>query len=175
MVRIEFPMLNSKVVQNFLRQKYFKAKTKAKKPIKPSLIVDSQSFNIRIFEDNSVSWFWLRLFRRNFPLLGKYLVDKIEDPTKIKQIEIYEKGNKLYCKLIYVVEIIEKPLSKEGTALDLNVKKLVLDTNDFLDVSRLMHRKLEHKKNKMKSRNLNNFTRDFVHKTTTTMANLLKE
>lgn len=168
-----FPELNSKILQNFIS--LYKPKTGRKlpkyKPIRSSIYID-QAFNFHI-TDNSLTNFWLRFSRRNFPLFGKFLKDKILDPSKIKLIQIFKNSKGLYCKLMYVQELPDITTSNNSKiiGLDLNTKRLVLSNNIFYKYNRLYHRKLEHKKNNLKKHNLQNYTKDFVHKLTTQISN----
>ena len=169
--RNHFPELNSKVVQNFIRYGYTtqSRRHKPKKPVKASLFIDYQNFGLLEDSKTKLTSLWLRSFRRNFPLLGKYIFDRIEDFSDMKLIQIFERDNKLYCKLSYVKEIEDKPKSSKSkiVGLDLNAKQLVLSSNDFYSLKRLNHRKIEHHKNK---KPLKNFTKDFAQKLSTKIA-----
>ena len=169
-----FPELNSKILQNFIS--LYKPKSGRKlpkyKPIKSGIFVD-QGFNIKINNSNSLTNFWLRFSRRNFPVFGKYLKKKILEPEKVKLVQIFKNSKGLYCKVIYVEELPDITTSNNSKifGLDVNTKRMVLSNNIFYNIKRLYHRKLEHYKNKQRKRNLNNFTKDFLHKLTTQIAN----
>ncbi len=164
-----FPDLNSKILQNFISLYQPKAgrKLPKHKPIRPGIFVD-QAFNIQINPKNKLTNFWLRFSRRNFPLLGKYLKTRILDPSKVKLIQIFRNSKGLYCKLSYVIERVEpkvqNPLKIIG--LDVNTKRIVLSNNIFYSIKKLFHRKIEHFKNNQRGRNLENYTKDFLHKLT---------
>jgi IS605 OrfB family transposase len=169
-----FPELNSKFVQNFIRYSYtFKEEQKpTKKVVKAGIFVDYQSFNFQI-NSNKLSNFWLRFSKRNFPLLGKYLFKKILEPEKVKLIQIFKNSKGLYCKLSYVEKLpdikVDNPTKVVG--LDINTKRMVLSNNIFYHIKRLYHRKMEHRKNNQQKRNLQNYTKNFIHKLTTQIAN----
>ena len=172
-----FPELNSKILQNFIS--LYKPKPGRKLPkyksIRPGIFVD-QGMNLKINNSNKLTNFWLRFSKRNFPLFGKFLKKKILDPSKVKLIKIFKNSKGLYCKLHYVQEVPDITTSNNSNiiGLDLNTKRLVLSNNIFYNIKRLYHRKLEHKKNKLNKRNLQNYTKDFVHKLTTQISNDLK-
>jgi IS605 OrfB family transposase len=163
--RSEFPVVNSKLIQNFIRFSYVNAKKKPKKPVKPSLIIDYQSFNFLIDPRTKFSSIWLRFSRMNFPLRGKYILKKIQNPNDVKLVQIYEKNDKLYCKLTCSIELQDNSSSRSNpVGLDVNSKYLVLSNNRFYSLKRLYHRKIEHFKNKKDIRNL---TKDYAHKLST--------
>ena len=169
--RQEFPGLNSKVLQNFLRYMFWRRGKKPKSAPKASIYVDSQNFGV-IRTDNSWATFWCRTLRTNFALRGKYLESRILEPENIKLIQIFKRRNRLYTKLSYVHEVSDIQEGSEGPSvgLDMNFRTVVLSDNSFFPMKQLAHRKLEHKKNK---RELGNFTKDFVSKLTTRIANYL--
>jgi putative transposase len=164
--RLYFPKLNSKLVQNFIRHNYrpLSGKKLPKNIVKSSLLVDTQSFNVQK-KDTKICSYWLHMYRNNFPLLGKYLNDKIIDPSQIKMIQIHERNNKLYCKLSYVTEKKDLVTSNNQKVVgcDTNWYRQVFSNNLFYSTKRLSYRKIEHKKNKQK---LGNYTKDFLHKLT---------
>ena len=174
--REKFPDLNSKVLQNFLRF-HFVTPNKNKKPKKPpkaSIIIDYQSFGLVIDDASKLTSFWLRFHRKNFPLLGKYLLSRIDDPNDLKLVQIFNRKNKLYCKLSIRTTKQIKDLDQCGKSigLDVNSKRIVLSNNDFYHLKRYFHRKYEHsKKHNQTKRNLENYTKDVIHKLTTRIAN----
>ena len=169
--RQEFPGLNSKALQNFLRYMFWRGGKKPKSAPKASIFIDSQNFGV-IRTDNSWATFWCRMFRTNFALRGKYLESRILEPENIKLIQIFKRRNRLYAKLSYVQEVsdIQEGSEGPGVGLDMNFRTVVLSDNSFFPMKQLAHRKLEHKKNKQE---LGNFTKDFVSKLTTEIANYL--
>lgn len=169
-----FPEINSKLIQNFCRYNYkvVKGKKLPKKPVSPSLIIDSQNFDFQKTE-NQFSSYWLRFNKKNFPLKGKIL-NKINNESEVKLAQIYKKDNKFYCKLSVVKEI-KKPLTgNNSVGCDVNYKRIVFSDNSFYSLKRLAHRKIEKKKNNQKKRNLTNYTKDFLHKLTTQIADDLQ-
>ena len=167
--RKNFPTINSKVLQNFISlYKIQPGRKLPKTPINPSIFID-QAFNIKFDNSKKFSNYWLRFSRKNFPLLGKNSLKKISDFSKIKLVQIYKRNNKLYCKLTEVQEkpdlIITKPSKIVGC--DVNYKRVVFSDNSFSMIKELAHRKMEHKKNKQNKRNLNNYSKDYLHKLTT--------
>lgn len=177
MCRKKFPAINSKIIQNFLQLYRTNPNSlKLKSPISASLIIDSQSFNFQE-NDSDFSSMFVRFGRVNYPLRGKFPLSKIKDVKNVKQIQIFRKENrkgisKLYLKFSYVVEKDVLPASQNNiVGLDINNKTIVLSNNSFYSTSVRAHRLVEHKKNKMKDRSLENFTKDFVHKLTTQIVN----
>ncbi len=169
--REKFPELNSKVLQNFLRFHFVSPNKdmKPKKHPKASIVIDYQSFGL-IFDDTTkLTNLWLRFHMKNFALLGKFLLSRIENPNDLKLVQIYNRNNKLYCKLSIRTskEIKDLHPSLKAIGLDVNAKRIVLSNNDFYHLKRLYHRKIEHMKNNQKKRNLENYTKDVVHKLTT--------
>ena len=184
--REKFPDLNSKVLQNFLRF-HFITPNKDMKPLKPpkaSLVIDYQSFGLQINPSNKLTSLWLRFHKKNFPLLGKFLLSRIDDPNDLKLVQIFNQNNKLYCKLSIRTskEIKELSQCKKSIGLDVNSKRMVLSNNDFYSLKRHHHRKIEHRKKMKKHRkssyrkknmrkhHLENYTKDVVHKLTTRIA-----
>ena len=168
--RSEFPELNSKILQNFL-QKYrpIKGKKLPKCPIQPSLSLDYQNFNFRK-TDTALATHWLRFNRKNFPVFGKYLADKV-DPETVKFVEIVRRKNRLYANLTTVVEIDDVEDTTNPVGLDINAKRVVLSNRKFYHLRRLAHRKREIHRNKLK---LQNYTKDICHKLTTQIVNDLR-
>jgi len=147
--REEFPSLKSKIVQNFLRFHFTTSnwKKKTKKPPKASILVDYQSCGLLCNENTKLSNYWIRFHRKNFPLFGKILLKKIQDPKELKLIQIFKRKNKLYCKLTVSKEVVSlpKPIrDSKSIGLDINSKRIVLSNNDFYDLKRHYHRKIEH-------------------------------
>ena len=167
--REEFPSLKSKVVQNFLRFHFTTSnwKMKTKKPPKASILIDYQSCGLLYDENTKLSNYWIRFHRKNFPLFGKILLRKIQNPKDLKLIQIFKRKNKLYCKLTVSKEVVALPKpnkNSKSVGLDVNSKRIVLSNNDFYDLKRHYHRKIEHYKNNQKDRNIQNYTKDTLHK-----------
>jgi len=166
--RQTFPLINSKMLQNFISLYFPIGKKKLpKSPIKPSIYMD-QGQNIKIDNTTKLTNIWLRFSKRNFPLFGKYIIKKLSEPSKIKLVQIFKRNNRLYCKLTYVVEIpdlISSPTSKV-VGCDINYKRAVISNNSFFYLKKLAHKKMEHKKHKQFKRNLTNYSKDFIHKLT---------
>jgi putative transposase len=172
--RDKFPSLNSKLVQNFLRFHFVTPKKKPKhKPPCASMVIDYQSFGLKIDETTKHTNLWLRFHRKNFPLRGKFLLAKIRNVTDLKLVQIFNRKNKLYCKLSIrtTKEIKDLTECKAQIGLDVNSKRIVLSNNDFYSLKKLFHRKIEHMKNNQKKRSLENYTNDVLHKLTTRIAN----
>ena len=68
-----------------------------------------------------------------------------------------------------VVKEIDDPSSLKNKIVgcDVNYKRIVFSNNIFYNIKQLAHRKIEHKKHKQTKRNLNNYTKDYLHKLTT--------
>ena len=162
-------MIVEKSLQNFLQlYRPIKNRTLPKSAIKPSIILDYQNFSLQYDENTKFTNYWLRIKRRNFPLRGKRILSKIRDFSFVKQIQIFLRKEKLYCKIVYVEERPDLyPDPEKSTGLDINTKTLATSDNKFYSTKQLLQRKLEHKKNRMPNRNAVNFTKDFVHKLTT--------
>jgi putative transposase len=166
--RQNFPLINSKILQNFISLYQPKSGRKLpKNKIKPSIFID-QGQNIQI-NKLKLTNYWLRFCKKNFPLLGKFSLNKIQDPTKVKLVQIFKRNNKLYCKLTYVEEIPDITIQNPSNIIgcDVNYKRMVLSDNSFKMIKQLAHRKIEHKKNNQKKRNLTNYSKDYLHKLTT--------
>ena len=167
--RKNFPSINSKILQNFIKLYQLKpGKKSPKSPINPLIYID-QNFNIEVDSSKKFSNYWLRFSRRNFPLLGKNNLKKISDFSKVKVIQIYKRNEKLYCKLTYVEEIPDITIQNPSNIIgcDVNYKRMVLSDNSFKMIKQLAYRKIEHKKNNQKKRNLTNYSKDYLHKLTT--------
>jgi len=120
-----------------------------------------------VINQNKLTRVWLRFHKMNFPILGKYLFDRLNQPNcEVKFIEIFNRNGKLYVKLVTQKEVVEL---KGGSVigLDVNTKKMALSDNSFYSTKILNHRKLENHKNKKK---LKGFTKDFLHKLSTEIA-----
>ena len=170
-----FPELNSKVVQNFIRFSYLikKGMKLPKNPVNSSIILDYQNFDFSIF-NNKLTKYWLRFQKKNFPLLGKILT-KIKHSDKIQLVQIYKRSNKFFCKLV-VVKKLQEPIGGSNIiGCDVNYKRIVFSDNSFKSIKKLAHRKIEHKKNNQQKRNLTNYTKDFLHKLTTQIADELQQ
>ena len=146
--RVEFPSLNSKVLQNFLRFFYKpqKGKRLPKQPVRPTVVLDYQNYNLVYDETASFSNWWLRFHRKNFPLFGKSILERI-DLDNIKTVQLYKRNGKLYAKLTITKEVEEPPDGDNAVGCDINTKRLVLSNNTFHSLKRLHHRKLEHPSN----------------------------
>ena len=166
--RNKFPELNSKFLQNMIKQyQIIKGKKLPKKVINPTIYIDYQSFSFQKDLTIKITNYWLRFSKRNFPLFGKKILSKISDFSKIKLIQIYKKNNSLYCKLSYVLEIDDLQKNSNVIGLDVNYKRIVLSNNNFYKINKLAHRKIEHHKHNQMKRNLTNYSKDFIHKLTT--------
>lgn len=163
-----FPELNSKVVQNFIRFSYRikKGQKLPKKPVDPSIILDYQNFDFSKYS-NKLTNYWLKFSKIKFPLFGKTNLNKIKHTDKIQLVQIYKRNNQLYCKLVVVKELPEPTGGSNIVGCDINYKRMVLSNNKFYNIKQLAHRKIEHKKYNQKKRNLNNYSKDFLHKLTT--------
>lgn len=154
--RQNFPLINSKILQNFISLYQPKSGRKLpKNKIKPSIFID-QGQNIQI-NKLKLTNYWLRFCKKNFPLLGKFSLNKIQDPTKVKLVQIFKRNNKLYCKLTYVEEIPDITIQNPSNIIgcDMNYKRMVLSDNSFKMIKQLAHRKIEHKKNNQKKKKFN--------------------
>jgi putative transposase len=173
--RIFFPELNSKVIQNFIRFSYSikKGMKLPKKPVSPSIILDYQNFDFQI-NNSKLTNYWLRFQKKNFPLLGKRL-QKIKHTDKIQLVQIYKQNDKFFCKLVVVKELQEPSDGTNVIGCDINYKRVVFSDNSFKSIKQLAHRKIEHKKHNLRKRNLNNYTKDFLHKLTTQIADELQQ
>jgi len=171
-----FPELNSKVIQNFIRFSYSikKGMKLPKKPVNSSIILDYQSFYVEKSSKTKYTNYWLKFHRKYFPLFGKKILRKI-NLKKIKMIQIYYKSNKLYCKMSEVKELQEPVGGSNIVGCDVNYKRVVFSNNSFKHIKQLAHRKIEHKKHKQTKRNLNNYTKDFLHKLTTQITDELQQ
>ena len=158
-----FPELNSKTLQNFLQlYRLIKGRKLPKKAISPIIIVDNQNFDLKFDETKKYTNYWLRFGRRNYPLRGKRILNRIKDVSGVQEVRIFLR-NKLYCKLTYVEEVTEIVADPaKSTGLDFNTKRLASSNNKIYSMKRWFHRKSEHRKNKGKN-NINNYTKNFVH------------
>ena len=170
--RNKFPNINSKVTQKFLQlYQPKKGKKLPKKPISPSIIID-QNFDFQINNSTKLTSFWLKFHRKKFPVFGKYLKTRILESKNIKLIQIFERDNNLYCKFSYVVDKEEfKYNSSKCSSIDVNTKRHVLlsfnNKSNFYNLKQLYHRKHEHsKKHNQQHRNIENYTKDQLHKLT---------
>lgn len=170
--RQNFPIINSKILQNFISlYKIQSGKKLPKTPIKPSIYVD-QNFNIEINNSKKLTNYWLRFCKRNFPLFGEKILKKIQDPKQVKLIQIFKRNNKLYCKFTIVEEksdlIVTNPTKIIGC--DVNYKRIVFSNNSFVMTKQFAHRKIEYKKNNQQKRNLTNYSKNYFHKMTSQIA-----
>jgi putative transposase len=144
-----------------------------KRQVWPSIILDYQNFDFQI-NNSKLTNYWLRFHKFNFPLFGKRL-QKIKHSDKIQLVQIYKQNDKFFCKLVVVKEL---EIPTDGTNVigcDVNYKRVVFSDNSFKSIKRLAHRKIEHKKNNQKKRNLTNYSRDYLHKLTTQIADELQQ
>ena len=162
-----FPELNSKVVQNFIRFSYRikKGQKLPKKPVEPSIILDYQNFNFSKYS-NKLTNCWLRFHKKNFPLFGLRILNKIKHTDKIQLVQIYKRNNQFYSKLTVVKELPDPSGGETAIGCDVNYKRIVLSNNKFYNIKQIAHRKIEHKKYNQKKRNLTNYSKDFLHKLT---------
>jgi putative transposase len=167
-----FPEVNSRIVQAFVRNNYSikKGMKLPKKPVRPSIFLNYQMFNFQE-NNNKLTNCWLRFQRRNFPLLGKGILNKIKQSNKIQLAQIYKKNGKFYCKFSIVKEVSESVNNSNVVGCDVNYKRIVFSDNKFYNIKKLAHRKIEHKKHKQTKRNHNNYTKDYLHKLTTQITN----
>jgi len=167
--RKEFPELHSKILQQFLKLYCPIGKKKLpKNVIKSVIILDNQTFDLKLDTETKFTNYWLRFGRKNYPLRGKNILSRIKDISCVQECRIYLRKKRVYCKLTYVEEKDKIVLNPgKSTGIDINVKQLVSSDNKFYSTKKLFHRKQEHKKNRMKHRDTMNFTKDFVHKLTT--------
>jgi len=163
-----FPELNSKIIQNFIRFSYRikKGQKLPKKPVNPSIILDYQNFDFSKY-NNKLTNYWLRFHKKNFPLFGLRNLKKVKHTDKIQLVQIYKRNNEFYCKIVIVKELPKPKGGKTTIGCDVNYKRIVFSNNRFYNIKQLAHRKIEHKKYNLKKRNLNNYTKDFLHKLTT--------
>jgi len=169
--REKFPILNSKVLQTFLRNHYCfqTGKKLPKKAVKASIYIDTQSFDVQKDETTKLTNYWIKFHRKRFPLFGKRNLERISNLKNVKLVQIFSRADKLYCKLVVVDEITEPQGStnpSEIVGLDINSARIVLSNNHFYHCKKLKHYKIEHYKNNRKHKNLNNFTRNEVHNIT---------
>ena len=177
--REKFPELNSKVLQSFLRNYYCfqKGKKLPKKIVNASILIDTQSFNLKYNSNTKLSNYWIKFHRKRFPLFGKRILDKFKNDLQFcKLVQIFERNKKLYCKLSIVKEITEpngSTIPSRTVGLDINTARIVLSNNKFYLTKQLKHRKLERYKNNQKKRNLNNYTKNYVHNLTSQIVKTL--
>jgi hypothetical protein len=150
--REQFPSLNSKVLQNFisLYQPKPGRKIPTKKHIKSGIFID-QNFDVQKDETTKLTNYWLKFHRKRFPLFGKKNLERISNLKNIKLVQIFNRADKLYCKLTVVEEITDPQGSTnpdEIVGLDINSARIVLSNNRFYHCKKLKHRKIEHYKNK---------------------------
>ena len=162
--RNRFPELNSKHLQNFLQlYRPIKGRKLPKRAISPLIVLDNQNFNLKFNETTKYTNYWLRFGRRNYPLRGKRILSRIKDVSGVQEVRIFLRNEKLYCKLTYVEEIPEivaDPAKSVG--MDFNTKRLASSNNKIYHMKKWFHKKSEYRKNKGK-KNINNYTKNFVH------------
>lgn len=126
-LREQYPNIPSKILQNFVR--LYNTKKDIKRPLKAGIYLD-QNFNVQ-FKESSFCNVWLRFSEINFPVFGKHITEKIEDPNLIKQVHIYKNKNRIHCRLIVEREIDDtklNPLSDKSDSLSrLIVEEKTLD------------------------------------------------
>ena len=166
-LRLKYPTLKSKILQQFM-QEYLpiRGKKNPKKAIKASIILDDQNFSIKLTE-NKLTSIWLKFHIKKFPLFSKYLLEKLKQvnlETQVKCCQIFMNNNKLYCKVSLCYEIMEQDRSSNPIAIDINTKCIVSSDNKFYNTKRLFHTRYErNKKNKWKSKNISNLTKNTIH------------
>lgn len=168
--RAKFPDIHSKHLQQFLKEYMPKGKRNSpkEKPLPPALILDCQNFVLNKTDATKYTNWWLRFRRINFPLRGKEILERMSrngDPVSVK---ITLKDGKLWCSVSTSIETADKAVTdfSNSTGVDINSTCLVSSENSFYSTKRMLHVKREHRKNKMKGRNLKNQTRDAIHKLT---------
>ena len=162
-LRAKFPSIHSKLVQKAMKEYGKFGKTKrAKKAIEIPLIFDSQNFDIR-FREGYYDIF-VKFLKVRFPVEGKRTIEKIRN-LPIKQITV-KKINGEY-RIYFVCETEIPPVKKGGRVIgvDLNVDAQVSSDGKFFHCKNFSHRKDEYRKGKGR-KNIDNFTRDHVHKLT---------
>lgn len=179
MCREKFPDLHSKLLQKFISLYAPKKGRKLpKKPIKAGIYMDQGQVVSRTTKPTKEFTYWLTVFKKNFPLVGRHLDRYLTEGTEVKLIHIHKKNGKLYCNLFLVKEVPDPQPKNDPpkvVAIDVNYRRIVTSDNKFYHMKILAHRKLERKKNKQKHRNLANYTKDFLHKLTTKIANDLQK
>ena len=171
--RKKFPTLNSKQLQNFIREYKPAGKRKAPKDHAiPAAIFVDQKFKLNYSDETEYTNWWLRFNRINFPLRGKKNLERLQNGGTPVHIRVSEKNGKIWCKIVTKLTVQEKTKidPENSTGLDVNTACLATSDNTFYSTKRMLHAQQEHRKNKMKHRNLANHTRDFVHKLTTRIA-----
>ncbi|MFW6002021.1 MAG: RNA-guided endonuclease InsQ/TnpB family protein [archaeon] len=166
--RSKFPNIHSKILQQFLKlYKDIGKKKKPKKPIKPIVILDNQTFNIQFDKNKKFTNYWLRFNKKNFALRGKRILERIKDISKIKEVRIFKRNNKIYSKLSYVDVVDDIKISQNDTKLgiDINTKNLCISNNEFYSTKKFLHKKIEYRKKKQRKK-IEKYSSDFIHKLT---------
>ncbi len=169
--RFFFPEVHAKVLQNFIS--FYQPKGKRRLPkykiIQPAIFIDQCNHLVfKINNSNKLTNYWLRFRKTNFPLFGKNILKKIEDPSKIKLVQIFRKNKELYCKFSYLKEVNFSNNSNNIIGLDVNTKQVSLSNNSIYKMTQRFHRATEAgKKNNQKKRLFRNYQKDFLHKMTT--------
>lgn len=173
-IRKKYPFLYSKMVEH-IRDKVLSS-VKAKKlykvrRIKMPLIFDYQNFNVK-FEDGYYNAF-LRFQKHNFPLEGKYTLEKIHDKY-VKEIQVKKVGRGWRVYFICYVAPENNVKCEKKFGVDINVKNVTLSDNKRCDLKEYFHRKKEFRKKKQKLKIIN-YSRDVMHKTTSRLVKYLVE
>ena len=179
-LRIKYPALKSKILQQFM-QLYLPIRGKKqpkKKSIKASIILDNQNFSFKL-TNNKLTSIWLKFHLRKFPILSKHLLEKLKNSNLEKEVKyclIFKRNNKLYCKVTIVKDIDEQKELINPLSIDINTKNMVSSKSKFYNLKRLFHTKFERcKKNKWKSKNISNITKDSIHKVSNEIISDLKK
>lgn len=162
-LRKKYPKVPSKILQNYIR--FYQTKKHTKKPLKPGIYLN-QDFTIKFFEGKGLTDIWLRFSELNFPLFGKHILEKIEHPDIVKQVHIFKKKSKVYCRLIVEKEIDGcklNPLSNKSESLS----NVILTENTALKIPTLKRGKT----NKKFYRQM----KDLIHKLTSKISSNLQE
>ncbi len=132
--RNKYPEINSKIMQNFLQlYRPIKGRKLPKHAVRASIILDNQNFNIKFDPDTKLTNYWLRFGRKNYPLRGKRILQRIKDISCVQHATIFIRKNHIYCKLTYVEEvsqIIPKPENLSESTLTQN--HLSVPTMNFI-------------------------------------------
>lgn len=150
-----FPNLHTKNIDDFIKQyrDLIKSGNIPKHPIKESIIL-TQNFNVKKFEDNSVTPMWLQFHKKNFPLFSKRLsrLENFDWDHNVKTAQIFKRSNgKMYCRIS--VEYESENDNKKEFDLN-NVAGLPLDANDMVRINnKIEELKKERNSSKKKNRN----------------------
>lgn len=171
--RKEFPEVHSKHLQQFIRGYKPSGKKALPKdhPLPPALFLDNQNFTITRSDKTVYTGWWLRFGRKEFPLRGKRILERMDAYGAPSSVRIFRKKGKLWCTVSVSVKRPVLPLGdlENSTGLDLNASCMVTSDNKFYSTKKMLHVKQEHRSNKMSGRSLANFTRNYVHTLTKTI------